>query len=185
MPIHQKKRKYEMGRQATLTKLNDKKITVVRGRGGNLKYRALSINEGNFTWQTEQCTRKTRIIDTVYNATNNEFSRTKTLLKNSIVSIDCTPFKQWYGVHYGETLGTVKDDAKEEKKKSKHVLRRQEGNRKEHTLEDNLKAQFKSGRVLACISSRPGQCGRADGYVLEGKELEFYIKKMDKKGKKK
>jgi len=22
--------------------------------------------------------------------------------------------------------------------------------------------------LLACIASRPGQCGRADGYVLEG-----------------
>jgi hypothetical protein len=30
----------------------------------------------------------------------------------------------------------------------------------------------------ACISSRPGQSGRCDGYILEGKELEFYIKKI-------
>lgn len=36
----------------------------------------------------------------------------------------------------------------------------------------------------ACIASRPGQCGRADGYVLEGKELEFYLRKIKaKKGK--
>ena len=35
--------------------------------------------------------------------------------------------------------------------------------------------------MLACVSSRPGQCGRCDGYVLEGKELEFYIKKIEKK----
>ena len=28
--------------------------------------------------------------------------------------------------------------------------------------------RFQSGRLLACIASRPGQCGRADGYVLEG-----------------
>ena len=33
----------------------------------------------------------------------------------------------------------------------------------------------------ASISSRPGQCGRADGYILEGKELEFYIKKIKSK----
>jgi len=40
------------------------------------------------------------------------------------------------------------------------------------------------GRVLAAISSRPGQCGRADGYILEGKELEFYLRKIKaKKGK--
>lgn len=36
----------------------------------------------------------------------------------------------------------------------------------------------------ACIASRPGQCGRADGYILEGKELEFYLRKIKaKKGK--
>jgi len=37
--------------------------------------------------------------------------------------------------------------------------------------------------VLAVISSRPGQSGRADGYILEGKELEFYLKKMERKKK--
>jgi small subunit ribosomal protein S8e len=48
-------------------------------------------------------------------------------------------------------------------------------------LESHLKEQFGSGRLLACISSRPGQCGRADGYILEGKELEFYLRKTNKK----
>jgi len=41
-----------------------------------------------------------------------------------------------------------------------------------------MEEQFASGRVMAAISSRPGQCGRADGYILEGKELEFYLRKM-------
>ncbi len=48
-------------------------------------------------------------------------------------------------------------------------------------LEAIMKDQFNSGRLLACISSRPGQSGRADGYILEGKELEFYIKKTERK----
>ena len=33
-----------------------------------------------------------------------------------------------------------------------------------------VSTRFQSGRLLACIASRPGQCGRADGYVLEGEE---------------
>ena len=33
----------------------------------------------------------------------------------------------------------------------------------------------------ACISSRPGQSGRCDGYILEGKELDFYLKKLRSK----
>lgn len=44
-----------------------------------------------------------------------------------------------------------------------------------------LDAQFAGGRLLAAISSRPGQCGRVDGYILEGKELEFYQRKLQKK----
>jgi small subunit ribosomal protein S8e len=39
--------------------------------------------------------------------------------------------------------------------------------------------QFTQGRILAKINSRPGQSGRADGYILEGKELEFYVKKIE------
>ena len=44
-----------------------------------------------------------------------------------------------------------------------------------------LDTQFSSGRLLACIASRPGQCGRCDGYILEGRELEFYQRKLQKK----
>ena len=43
--------------------------------------------------------------------------------------------------------------------------------------------EFAQQRLLACISSRPGQSGRADGYILEGKELEFYSKKIDSRKK--
>ena len=51
-------------------------------------------------------------------------------------------------------------------------------------VEQALEDQFQTGRVIASISSRPGQSGRADGYILEGKELEFYLRKIKaKKGK--
>ncbi len=35
-----------------------------------------------------------------------------------------------------------------------------------------LETQFAAGRLYASVASRPGQSGRADGYILEGKELE-------------
>ena len=38
-----------------------------------------------------------------------------------------------------------------------------------------LESQFAAGRLYAAISSRPGQSGRADGYILEGKELEVSV----------
>lgn len=80
-------------------------IYKVRTRGGNKKYRALRLDTGNFSWGSECATRKTRIIDVVYNASNNELVRTKTLVKNAIVTIDATPFRQWYEGHYVLPLG--------------------------------------------------------------------------------
>lgn len=51
----------------------------------------------------------------------------------------------------------------EEAKKSTHVLRKLEKRQKDRKLDPHIEEQFGSGRLLACISSRPGQCGRADG----------------------
>lgn len=42
-----------MARQPAETKIGAKKVRAVRGRGGNLKYRALTIDNGNFTWGSE------------------------------------------------------------------------------------------------------------------------------------
>jgi small subunit ribosomal protein S8e len=60
----------------------------------------------------------------------------------------------------------------EEKKRSKHALRKLDERKKDAKIDTLLESQFAAGRLYAAISSRPGQCGRADGYILEGKELE-------------
>ena len=188
MPVHQKKRKFEMARQPSMTKLGAKQVRSVRGRGGNYKFRALRIDGGNFTWASEAFSSKTRILDVVYNATNNELVRTKTIVKNSIVQVDATPFKKFYAEHYDVELGKKKQKEAEaaaatEVKKSRHVLATLKKRQAARVIDQHVSEQFAAGRLLACVASRPGQSGRADGYILEGKELEFYIKKMEKKKK--
>merc|ERR1712232_122685 len=114
----------------------------------------------------------------VYNATNNELVRTKTLVKNAIVFIDATPFRQWYLKKYDVELNKKKleesNKLRADTKRSGHVKAKLAGKGKYRKLEPRLAEQFNSGHVMAAISSRPGQCGRIDGYILEGKELEFY-----------
>jgi len=180
-----KKRKYELGRPAANTKIGPKKVTVIRVRGGNRKFRALRLEIGNFSWGSEAVTRKSRIIDVVYNASNNELVRTKTLVKNCVVQIESTPFRQWYEEHYLQPIGLKKGqkqtEAEEEmfgRKRSKKTLKKYEERRKQSAVEKDLKEQFETGRLYACISSRPGQVGRADGYILEGDELQFYLRKI-------
>jgi small subunit ribosomal protein S8e len=97
-----------MGRPAAMTKLGAQRIHTVRTRGGNKKYRALRLDHGNFSWGSEAVSRKTRVIDVVYNPSSNELVRTKTLTKSAIVSIDATPFRQWYEAHYALPLGRKK-----------------------------------------------------------------------------
>ena len=52
-------------------------VTVrrLRVRGGNFKFRALRLDSGNFSWPSQAVTRKTRILDVNYNASNNELVR--------------------------------------------------------------------------------------------------------------
>ncbi|RXN05710.1 40S ribosomal S8 [Labeo rohita] len=90
------------------------------------------------------CTHKTRIIYVVYNASNNDLVRTKTL------RCPCGP----------QVLQTVV-------RVSLHSSTWKE-----------------KGCQATCSASRPGQCGKTDGYILEGKDLEFYLRKIKaKKGK--
>ncbi|KAK7814973.1 hypothetical protein U0070_024316 [Myodes glareolus] len=161
-PYH-KKWKYELGRPATNTKIGPRHIHTVCVREGNKKYRALRLDVGNFSWGSECCTRKTRIIDVVYNASNNELVRTKTLKGAKL-----TPEEE-------EILN---------KKRSRKIQKKYDERKKNAKISSLLKEQFQLQKLLACIASRPGQCGRADGYVLEGKELEFYLRKIKaRKGK--
>ncbi|TMW57237.1 hypothetical protein Poli38472_003162 [Pythium oligandrum] len=185
---YRKKRKFESGRQPANTKLGHKRVHTVRVRGGHTKFRALRLDTGNFSWGTEVTARKTRILDVVYNASNNELVRTKTLVKGAIVLVDATPFRQWYEAHYGTKIGQKKNAAAEtadETKKSDHVVRKIAARQRTRVLDQKLDEQFASGRLFAAISSRPGQSGRADGYILEGKELEFYQRKLATKKSKK
>jgi len=182
---YRKKRKFELGRPPAMTRIGVRRVHTVRCRGGNLKFRALRLDNGNFSWGSEVCTRKTRILDVVYNASNNELVRTKTLVKGAIIQIDATPFKQWYAQHYGVELGkTVKNiEDNTDAKVSATDLAKFKANREHRVLDTHLETQFATGRLLAAISSRPGQCGRCDGYILEGKELEFYQRQLAKKKK--
>merc|ERR1712141_415496 len=93
--------------------------------------------------------------------------------------------------HYGQPLGRKKghkagelEDDPLTKPRSHHLQRKIDARKPMAKLDQHLEDQFTSGRLLACISSRPGQSGRCDGYILEGKELDFYLKKLKtKRGK--
>jgi len=72
-------------------------------------------------------------------------------------------------------------EKEEEKKKSKSVEKKQATRiAAAGKVEPALEKQFEAGRLFAVVSSRPGQSGRVDGYVLEGEELAFYSRAIRK-----
>merc|ERR1712190_298125 len=145
------KRKFEMGRPAALCKVGAKRVRVVRCRGGNSKFRALRLDSGNYAWGSENCAKKVRILDVVYNATSNELVRTKTLTKNTIVQIDAQPFKQWYLKKYGVDLGKKGKKGKADKgkdvddekaeKRSRHVVAKQKYHDSKQKLDPAVEEQ--------------------------------------------
>eukprot|EP00803_Ostreobium_quekettii_P009842 evm.model.scf_2594.1 EVM.evm.TU.scf_2594.1 scf_2594:1282-4746(+) len=189
-----KKRKYLLGRPSANTKLSAKvAVRRVRVRGGNFKFRALRLDSGNYSWGSEAITKKARLVAVSYHPTSNDLVRTQTLTKNAIVQVDAYPFKQWYLQHYGVELGVKKTGSKSSEyevlpdfdnlKASSHVKRKLRARLAARKLDPKVAEQFQTGRLYACVSSRPGQMGRADGYILEGKELEFYLRKLHIKKK--
>lgn len=65
--------------------MGNRRIYSVRIMGGNKKYRVFCLELGNFVWGLEVIIRKTRIIDVVYNVSNNELVRIKIFVKFCIV----------------------------------------------------------------------------------------------------
>lgn len=91
-----------------------------------------------------------------------------------------------YEAHYGLPLGKKRGAAAKAEaeqapvKKSKAVERKIAARQGTAKVEPALETQFAAGRVYAAVSSRPGQSGRVDGYILEGEELQFYQKQLRK-----
>ncbi|MDK0604698.1 hypothetical protein P5F03_15285, partial [Clostridium perfringens] len=91
-----------------------------------------------------------------YNASNNELVRTKTLVKNCIVQIDATPFRQWYEAHYAVPLGrrkgmklTEAEEAVLNKKRSKKTQKKYDERKKTAKIDTALEEQFITGRLYA------------------------------------
>lgn len=127
------------------------------------------------------------MIGVSFHPSNNELIRTNTLTKSAIVQIDAAPFRHWYETHYGTSVGKQKKAdataaaAAADKTQSKHVAAKMAKRAKSAKLEQPIEQQISQGRLYACVSSRPGQCGRVDGYILEGEELAHYVRQMKKK----
>jgi len=83
--IWRKKRKYELGRFPSETLLGDKKIKVIRAKGGNTKLRLLREKYVNLVIPDEKQVIRTEILHVVENRANRDYSRRGVITKGAII----------------------------------------------------------------------------------------------------
>ena len=82
------KRKKELGRFPSLTKVGVRKTKEQRTLGGNKKFKALSLEEVNVTDTKSKKTKKVKILSVVENKANRHYVRRQILTKGAIVKTD-------------------------------------------------------------------------------------------------
>lgn len=82
------KRKYEMGRSPTLTRLGENNIVEkIRVRGGGLKLRVIQAAYANVAVEKDRVV-KAKVLDVVDNPANREFGRMKIITKGTIIKTE-------------------------------------------------------------------------------------------------
>ena len=148
------KKFYLKSRQPANTHIGETRVRTIRTRGGNSKERALRLKECAVTFPSTGAVYNVEISNVEYHPSSNELQRTNTITKSAVVKVLAAPFEPEF--------------AKDSRCAS----------------DAGLMTLKQTGHLYAIITSRPGQEGRAEGYVLQGEELAFYLRKiMSKKGK--
>jgi len=82
---YREKRAYEMGSDPTETKIGERKISIERCRGGNIKVKLLACNVANVTDPLTGKTQKTEIKKVIKNPANIDYQRRGIITKGSII----------------------------------------------------------------------------------------------------
>ncbi len=80
-----KKRKYELGREPTGTRLGEEKKKVVRTKGGGMKVRALTVEYANVTDPETKETRRVKVLGVVENPANPHLVRFGVVTRGCVI----------------------------------------------------------------------------------------------------
>lgn len=86
---HRKKRKYELGRPPTETKLGGgDRVVTIRVRGGNVKVRAKSVMHANLTDPRTGETKRVRILRVLEVPASRDLSRRGIIVRGAIIETE-------------------------------------------------------------------------------------------------
>ncbi len=82
---HRKKRKYELGRFPAETVLGERKIKIVRTKGGNRKVRLFKDLYANISDPETNTTKRAKILKVEENPSNKDYSRRGVITRGTII----------------------------------------------------------------------------------------------------
>ncbi|ADP77023.1 SSU ribosomal protein S8E [Methanothermus fervidus DSM 2088] len=88
LKMHRKKRKHELGREPIMTKIGERKIKIVRTRGGNKKVKVAADKKINVADPKTNEVKPAKIISVVENPANPHLVRRNIITKGAIVETD-------------------------------------------------------------------------------------------------
>lgn len=130
------------------------KIKVRKAFGGHKKIKGIKIKTGLYVFSSLDVEFECPILKVVHNTANDNFTKLGVMVKGTIVEVDSSPFKTWYTTHHNKEAGKPNE---------------------ENSLLGQLLPYMETGKLYAKITTRPGQVGACNGYILEGDELETFL----------
>lgn len=82
---HRKKRKFEKGREPTLTQIGEKRLAKIRTKGGSFKLALRSASEANVLDAKTKKIKKAKIIKVIENKANPQLVRQNIITKGAII----------------------------------------------------------------------------------------------------
>lgn len=83
-----KKRKYELGREHTETTIGERRLKIIRCRGGNLKFRLYKVDYANVLDPKTKKSKKVKILGVLENKANPHYVRRNIVTKGAIIKTE-------------------------------------------------------------------------------------------------
>jgi len=82
------KKKRDMGRYPAETQIGERKLKIIRTRGGNIKQRLLRDNYANIFDPEEKISKNVKITNVLENKANREYARRRIITKGCIIETE-------------------------------------------------------------------------------------------------
>jgi len=85
---HHKKRRFELGRFPAETRIGERKLRIIRTRGGNIKQRLMASQFANLVESPGQKARLVKILTVKDNPASRDFTRRNIITKGAIIETE-------------------------------------------------------------------------------------------------